>query len=147
MTFTIIDDKNECNKQFISFILKQLKYQIYSQCDKEHMMGWDKYFSENQLIPHNTNSNISTAKILKQAADTIVCDKIDNKYVFHINYNTNINGYNAKLYDIIKLINFGNTEMTPYPIITNTFLKLEKDFGQYVKTYKLFFRKAEKDKS
>lgn len=90
--------------------------------DRKRYPTWEKYLF--QLY----HKNISIDKILIQGVNNLEYKKIENNYEISINPNIICSEVPAKLIDICALINYGNLEISPYPIFDIVMDKL----GEYI---------------
>ena len=55
------------------------------------------------------------------------------KIIIKMNYYLNCPNIDAKLYDICKLVNYGNLNIKGYPIFTNVFKHILNNIDFYIK--------------
>ena len=120
MKLIIENPTGEDLKPFINdCIIPAIAQVIYSILDKKQLLKFDNYLS-NKF----NNINVNTHKIINLGIKNLTIQKWENQYQVQINPNINIPGIPAKLYDICALINYGNMELSPYPIFDKAMNKL-----------------------
>lgn len=125
MRLIIENSYNEDLKPFISDVVIPACSQIlYSIVDRKYLQKFDLYINKTY------NTNISTNNIIALALKNLIIENHQSNYQITINPNLFIPGINAKLYDICALINYGNSELSPYNIFDQTMEKL----GSFIPT-------------
>jgi hypothetical protein len=113
---------------FIEFIIKQLKLYIKNNLDIKRLSAFDSYFI--------SNLNVTAMKVILQALNNIVYKKYKSYYIIDVDNNVKLVNNDAKLYDVCKLINYGNLAIPGYPIFTEAF----KHFEEHIDMYLLIYR-------
>ena len=83
--------------------------------DHKQSNRWEQYF----LTYYKANVNIFM--LLHLALELIQIQKHGDTYILELNPNIIVENLHAKLYDICALINYGNLDMSPYPILDKVF--------------------------
>lgn len=90
-----------------------------------HCKKWQLYFNTNEKLGWKQYKNKtvvpSVREILVAGIQSLEYHKFPDRYVVQLNPNEICPKTNAKLVSICSLINYGNTEMIPYPIFTEVF--------------------------
>ena len=120
MKLIIENPTGEDLKPFINdCIIPAIAQVIYSILDKKQLLKFDNY-----LLNKFNNINIDANKIINLSVKNLITQKLGDYYQIQIDPNINIPGIPAKLYDICALINYGNIELSPYPIFNKAMDKL-----------------------
>ena len=112
----IIKDVDVPINNFIQIRLIPYACHILSSIyDHKQSKRWEQYFLSNY------NLNINIFSILHLGLETLQFQEQGDQYIIQLNPNIFIQGLTAKLYDICALVNYGNLDMPPYPIIDKVF--------------------------
>mgnify|MGYP003296518528 CR=1 FL=1 len=136
MKLILSDEQNLLNEDFIEWIIFQLKLNFHAKLNPKKLEKWDEYLNTSDDIPRLYNIPLSSKKILTEGIDNLTYHTLPQKYVIQIDSNKLVFGLNlTKLESICKLINYGNSSMTGYPIFTELFSEIEENFSQYIDRY------------
>lgn len=121
------------------FILRQLipqmrRYFIKS-INKKQLIRFDEYLNQHRELFTEDNRHLSTYHILVECVNTLRCTKISETYIIEMDFNKNIKNSNAKLLWVAKLVNYGNMELTPYPIFSEMFNHFSKNINAIYSKY------------
>lgn len=134
----IIDNPNNLKlDNFCKWLkLEMLKY-VNIAINNSKLKLFDLYINNNLKINYidNLNRIIKPKSIILMAFKNLITIKNGNKIKIIVDPNINIPNSHAKLIDIIKLINYGNTQLNPYPIISNTFDYFTNNLTSYYIKY------------
>lgn len=103
---------------FCEWLIKQMQKYIQEYIEPNKLIAWDDYLN-NKIKLKTTDGSlrlISSKDILISGSYNLIIKQTTNQYEITINPNVNIPNYYAKFIDIIKLINYGNINIQPYPI-------------------------------
>ena len=125
-----LDCSSKVDSGFINFLIKQIKEYVKSIVDLKRLSVFDKYLSDELGITD------TALDIINLALNNLCYKKSSKSYIISINNNTNLQNNVAKLYDVCKLINFGNLQISGYPIFTKTFNYFEKNANIYLSLYR-----------
>lgn len=131
MRLIIENSYNEDLKPFINdIVIPACSQVLYSIIDRRYLKHFDTYLSNKYKTSINSNHIISIA--LK----SLIIHKHQDNYQITINPNIFIPGINAKLYDVCALINYGNLDITGYPIFDKAMEKLSLFIPMLYRRYK-----------
>ena len=131
MRLIIENSYNEDLEPFINDIIIPACSQIfYSIIDRKYLKNFDAYLS------NKYKTNISSNHIISIALKSLIVYNHQNNYQITINPNIFVPGINAKLYDLCALINYGNMEISPYPIFDKAMEKLSSFVPMLYRKYK-----------
>lgn len=121
--------KREYEYSFVNAIKRKIIRDIKLSINHAKLVQIDKYFSEVLLLDYSARDIINFS--LKHIIIVIYEDKYELKIDNNIYYKDNV-----KLIDLVKLINFGNLELRPYPIYTKEFNKITDNIDNLYLMYK-----------
>ena len=105
-----------------SIIIPEIQIYFFKNISTDRLKSWDKYFETQYDWGYTLTPPESTLNILIQGINALSIKNSQNfSYTISIDSNKNMPGTTAKLYDLCSLINYGNLEMSPYPIFEDTF--------------------------
>lgn len=131
MRLIIENSYNEDLKSFINDIVIPACSQIlYSIIDRKYLKNFDNYLS------NKYKTNINSNQIISIALKSLIVYNHQDNYQITINPNIFVPGINAKLYDICALINYGNLDITGYPIFDKAMEKLSSFIPMLYREYK-----------
>lgn len=84
------------------------------------------------------DKNINLEDVFYFSLNCLTVKKYDSKLEIVFNESIKIPQTNIKLIDVIRLINFGNIIVAPYPIYTNMFNYFNKNINVYYDRYIMF---------
>lgn len=115
MRLVVVGDDRKDLSPFINTTLSRLmRLYIKSHLDTRRL---DRYEIEQENFIKTINS-----------VNYIRCRKIGSTYIVDINPNLNIVNSFAKLDDVCRLINYGSIDKPAYPIFTQMFNYMQKEF-------------------
>lgn len=131
MRLIIENSYNEDLKPFINdIIIPACSQVLYSIVDRKYLKNFDKYLS------NKYKTNINSNHIISIALKSLMIYNHQDNYQITINPNIFVPGINAKLYDICALINYGNLDITGYPIFDKAMEKLSSFVPMLYRKYK-----------
>lgn len=133
----VIEDKRELlGDDFSSWLIDKMKIHFYSILDKNKLIRWDKYLNETETIKKIYDITLSSEKILKDGIESLVCDRFPQCLVIHIDRTQLVFGlYYTKLESLCKLINYGNSQISGYPILSEVFQEFVDNIDTYIDRY------------
>lgn len=135
----IIDGKNTRNtlKEFCLWLIDKMHNYISTEVKTEHLARFNAYLTNSDIILYNDLKQrpIFTDDILIGSAYNLIVVKRGVDYVIKIDDNVKIPHTNTKFIDIVKLINYGNTELKPYPIYTEMMDYFANNINSYALVY------------
>ena len=136
MNLIIEDSKELLGKDFADWLIRRLKINFYLKLDTKKLIKWDEYLNNAEEFKTIYSKPISSKEILTNGINNLVCDTPPLKLIIHINRNMFVSGLDrVKLETICKLINYGNTSITGYPILLNLFKEVESNIDNYIDMY------------
>ena len=122
----VINGEDGVNLQpfIISYIIPLMQSYLRSHIDKKRLQRFVDEFNIQDFLLTILKSNF------------LVCRKVRSTYIIEINSNIYVRNSFAKLVDICSLINYGNLTYPSYPIFTQMFSYIRKEFYTL---YRIFF--------
>ena len=106
-----------------TYISNMMRSYVKSHIDVNVLFNYKEYVGVQNLL--NTLFRVNYIR----------CRKVRYDYIIDINPNIFVSGSFAKLDDICRLINYGNSELPAYPIFTNMFNYVKENFYVLYKYY------------
>ena len=124
--------------QFLKFLIDYIKVYLMEHIDQNKEKAWNQYFSLS-----NDLSGATLRQVVGESLKYITVTEYQQSFEITIKTEEKLRGTNAKLYEVCKLINYGNLSIIGYPIYTDTFRYFEKHLSDYMDKYNGVERKAE----
>lgn len=104
--------------EFCEYLIERMQEYIVTSIDERQLERFDEYLNNTDTIRFTGGRKgyISAKEILINSTYNLITKKVDNEYNIEIDKNKYIYNTNAKFIDIVKLINYGNLSLAPYPI-------------------------------
>ena len=122
---------SNASEEFGNWLLQDMKKTFKTQVNCKKLESFQHYLQE------YLNINISAISVYNNGIDNLILKKNDDVLVIQISDKSYLN--NIKILNLCKLINYGNAEITPYPIFTQIFDK----YAENISEYKLIFKYLE----
>lgn len=136
MKLEILDENNELDISFGRWLVKRVQEKCLIELDTRKLSNWDKFFNEDSKYVSIYGKEIHTKDILISGIQTIGCDKIPEKIIIRFNQNQYVPGLDRVRVDTVcRMINFGNTSVTGYPLFTNVFSYFVDNINMYIDMY------------
>lgn len=124
---------------FMSYLIRCFKDRLDDLLDENKLKIYDLYLHENILFTPE-HKNITYKSILYSLSNKMKIRKTQNGYEIFIDPNAYVDGTNIKIEPLCKLLNYGNQELPPYPIIEIIFNDLADRINEYYILYKYLRR-------
>lgn len=136
MHLEIKDPDNLLDNKFIIWLKTKIRNKILADLDTDKLIKWDNYFNDNPVYKSIYKKQIQSIDIITAGASNLIHSDQDELINICINPNVYTPGLDRiKLLTICKLINYGNQELSGYPIFTNTFEYFSDNIQKYVNLY------------
>ena len=117
------------DKRFMKFLIRRLKMLVLSEIDNKKFSALSDYATEIY------NTRIDMRKVVSIAVNNIVFDFIDGTYYLTINTKQVYPETDIPVYQLSRLLNFGNSEVKGYPLFTKNFNLIKANLAGYYKYY------------
>lgn len=135
MKLEIIDPNNQLDHPFIKWLIKQIQKYCISHMRADKLKRWDTYFSTKQFRSIY-KKHIKARDILTAGIYNLTYIHAGEAIQIQINPNTNMVGFDRiKISSLCRLINYGNQEISGYPILTDVFQHFSEEFTTYLEAY------------
>ena len=119
------------NYNFAEYLIREIQTWLYINLDQTKLISAQCFIN---LIDEKVNLK----DVFYFSLNCLVIKKYDNRLEIVFNESIKVPQTNLKLINILKLINYGNTIVTPYPIYTNMFNYFEKNIETCYNRYIMF---------
>ena len=116
---------------FAEYLIREIQTWLYINLDQTKLISAQCFIN---LIDERVNLK----DVFYFSLNCLVIKKYDNRLEIVFNESIKVPQTNLKLINILKLINYGNTIVTPYPIYTNMFNYFEKNIETCYNRYIMF---------
>lgn len=116
---------------FLLYLLKCVKDVINDLVDENRLKIYDNYVS--RLY----NKNVEYKKILQSIDTKLQIRKISDGYEIGINMNAKVDGTTIPVEPLCRLLNFGNQDLPPYPVIESALNYISNEINSYYILYKM----------
>lgn len=125
------------DKSFMHFLINYIRVYLIEHIDKDRARAWDRYFLEDSLL-----SGVTLKQVIGESLKHLAITEFQDRFEISIKTEEKIRGSSAKLYEVCRLINYGNLSMVAYPIFTNTFKYFKNHLSDYIDKYNGVERKS-----
>ena len=131
MNFVLVKSK-KYNKGFATYVMKAVKYLYAVKANPQKIRAINQYLDANVKGKRKLNAFV----ILEQGFHNLECVDYGKTFDIHINPNAVVPNFNkTKIESLCKLINYGNSDLTPYPIFTEVFEYVKKNINALYNAY------------
>lgn len=120
---------------FISYLVRCFKDRLDDLLDENRLRIYDQYLHE-YIFFTPEHKNITFKSILYSLSNKMKIRKTHTGYEIFIDPNAYVDGTNIKIEPLCRLLNYGNQELPPYPIIETIFTELANNINTYYLLYK-----------
>lgn len=132
----IEDYKNTLSDDFIVWLISKISEKIISDVNINKLVTWDNFFNEQSLYKSIYKKKISSLDLIIAGSRNLIYTKSQSSFCISVNPNIYAPGLDRiKLITICKLINYGNQDITSYPIFTDSFKHFAENIYDYVDMY------------
>lgn len=146
MKLLITTDKDLLlNADFCDWLIKEIRKRLILEIDLKHVGKWQLYLEKRLADKVLPKQKISADSIILQGINNLDYIINDNSIEISVNNKITVPNLNqVKLISIIKLINYGNSDINGYPIFTYTFNYFAENINAYIDKYisKIAFQKG-----
>ena len=136
MELKLQDNHEFVDVGFGTWLIPKLSAKIINNIDSKKLVVWNKYLTTSTSIKRLYNKEYSAQDILIFAARNLVCSGIPGQISITINKNIRAPGFDRiSLYELVKLINYGNLNVKGYPVFTDTLHQVAEDIDSYLELY------------
>ena len=116
--------------QFLRFLIDYIRVYLVEHIDRNKEKAWNQFFnSSNEL------SGVTLKQVVGESLKYLTVTEYQYSFEITIKTEEKLRGTNAKLYEVCKLINYGNLSIIGYPIYTDAFHYFEKHLSDYMDKY------------
>lgn len=130
------NEEQEYEDEFFDWIIEYARNHILGMLDDKKLQRIDEYINSNKLFSTLFKKSISSKEVLTASLYNMKVVKYWNRTVITFDTNEKLPNTNAKLVDIVKLINYGTLSVIGYPIITKAFKEIEDDIEALYEKFK-----------
>jgi hypothetical protein len=100
------------------------------------LQKWDDYLNSGEAFEIINVNRVSSKDIVMTGIRNIVYELSPYTLTVHIDQNQKVFGFNnVKLETVCKLINYGNTSISGYPLFSEEFNEVSENIGTYIDRY------------
>ena len=127
----------EYNRAFIEYVKDYTKRIILKKLNVRKLITTTKYFYDNI----KGKRKINAFDIVVQAAHNLTIIEYADSFIICVDRNMIVPYFNkTKIVDMCRLINYGNTDIQPYPIFTEVFREVLGKVPALYKAYQMGIR-------
>lgn len=136
MKLQIDDPKNILTENFMRWLDIQIRNKFLDTLDDNKLKNWDIFFNNQTVYKSIYKKKISTKDILTAGITNLLHASAGTQVFITINPNINMPSFNqVKVKTLCKLINFGNQDISGYPIFTDIFNYFADNLQEYLELY------------
>lgn len=138
MKLEITDPSGILGKSFIEWLAIQIRNKVIKEININKLIRWDEYFNSETVYKSIYKKKISTKDIITAGICNLYYQTSETGFWIKINPNIFTPGLDRiKLDTICRLINYGNQQISGYPIFTTVFEDIAQHINEYVERYML----------
>lgn len=125
----LIIDKNY-EREFIDLLIEKIKRDILYNISRDKLVPYDIYINKNYKFKKVRLS----IEFIKKALNNLKIIHLDTDgYIIELDKTQRID--NVKVEEIVKLINYGNIGLSPYPFLLDEFKLMNDNIETYYYSY------------
>lgn len=138
MKLEILDPDNNLSENFGIWLTRKIQSKMISDINPNKLIQWNKFFEESDEYVSISKTPIKTDKILLAGIKAYYSIHVPGKVIVCMRKNQFVPGLDRVKLDVVcRLINFGNNEISGYPIFTTTLQYFVDNINKYVDDYAL----------
>lgn len=132
-------ERTETNVEFSNWLVTVIKQELIANINPRKLVVFEEYIKESNIfkLSQKTLNNLNLTNILYIFIRTLRKDIFKHNYLYtfnsHIKYDT------VTYYEICKFINYGNSQIKGYPVITNVLSNIQNNLKDYEHMYKVMY--------
>lgn len=136
MRLEILDSNQKLDKDFGFWLVGRIQKYFNSALDSRKLVRWNTFFEESTEYKSLYGKSIDSSMILRSGIQSLLVKKLPDKLVIEMNKNKFVPGLDRVRVDTTcRLITFGNTSVSGYPVILYTFQYFEDNINTYIEMY------------
>lgn len=135
MISLIIKKENVNDIDFVYAVSNYITRYISGMLDLRRLKAFDDYINTNKLFYTPLTAYISTRNALLICADNLVINETTFEYRICLDDVLIYPNSSAKVIDICKMVNYGNSELLAYPLISDAFHYAQKNVRMLYNLY------------
>ena len=117
---------------FLKFISTAMDNWFIRNVDIEKMNLVQEYVNDNPKYKSLYTKQIDVFNTVRYLINNLVIERATKNFsLIKLDDQSTLYGLNMKAIDIMKLVNYGNMELKPYPIFTKMFLVFNRDMKYF----------------
>lgn len=113
-------------------LLDFIKEKIILNVDESKLINWNEFIHSDKYKADKRTNNITATQIVVRGANNLVIDEEKDYLVIHIDKYKLVFEFSKRLFDMCKMINYGNTFVKGYSIFSNTFQDISNNLYKYL---------------
>lgn len=123
--------KENYERDFIDLLIEKIKRDIMYNISRNKLIPYDIYINKN----YSFKKTRLAIEFIKKALNTFRVINLDTDgYIIELDKTQRID--NVKVEEIVKLINYGNINLSSYPFLLDEFKRVDNDIDSYYYSYK-----------
>lgn len=131
ITLLLLKKDKSVNIQFIEFLMRRIYKLFISSIDDKKLIGWNVYINDNKLFRSIYRKSISAKEILISGVSNLIYYDFPDKYIITINPVVMLPGFDAKIIDAFKLIEYGTLNKPGYHLFEDVLKSISKNMSYY----------------
>jgi len=121
---------------FARWLVRQIKQELIQKVNPMKLQKWDDYLNSGEAFEIINVNRVSSKDIVMNGIRNIVYELSPYTLTVCIDRNQKVFGFNnVKLETVCKLINYGNTSISGYPLFSEEFNEVSENIGTYIDRY------------
>lgn len=131
ITLLLLKKDKSVNIQFIEFLMRRIYKLFISSIDDKKLISWNVYINDNKLFRSIYRKSISAKEILISGVSNLIYYDFPDKYIITINPVVMLPGFDAKIIDAFKLIEYGTLSKPGYHLFEDVLKSISKNMSYY----------------
>lgn len=126
----VLQKEHVPSKEFVEYLLDKIRVHLIENLSKENMKMWDAYFANDEALKGAT-----LREIVGESLKAMTVEEHPTTFEIAIKSSARLSRTNAKLYEVCKLINYGNLSIMGSNIYTKTFRYFNEHIQEYIEKF------------
>lgn len=136
MELRLRDTHEFVDQDFTKWLILRIEAKLIANIDTKRLYVWDKYLTTSDSLKRLYDKPYRAEEYLILAARNLVYSGNPGDITISINKNLSAPGFDrVKLYDLVKLINYGNLNTKGYALFSNIFFDIADNINSYLELY------------
>ena len=121
--------------QFVNYLIEQMKEWFWRNLDTDKLIPFQKFVDYTGFFSSIFIKKLQVKDVCFSVVDTLHYKRYTNRFEIEFDPDVVLYGINFKVKDFVNLINYGNLDVSAYPIFSDMFNYFLTNMDKYYKLY------------